>query len=731
MTRPRAFSVVVLALLTGCVSSAPSARLLPAAEPADVPMKSSLSVTSNSDNGPGSLREAIAKAKKGATITFRLKKRAKIVLTSGPITIVKSVSISGPGAALLSISGDGKSQIFKIAARQAVAIARVTLRKGRAAQGGAVENDGTLTLDNDVFSANEAFDAATTLRRASASFDPRPHFHNGRAAKHPAAPRFIRNAAVASGGAGGAIYTTGELVVSACTFSGNHAGGSASGSYGLGGAIAQLSGTAKISGSTFTSNLAGAGGTDSWGTGGAVYTTAGTLTLSDDTFSSNKAGGGDFGYGGAVYADQWFSGSNDTFNGNVAYGNGQQGNAFGGAIYAGTGLSVSRGQFSNNAAMGGSSRVYGYAFGGAIDSEASASLSGVSFTSNSTTGGNGGSAGGGAVYVGGGTSAWNSVTFSSNIASASGNGSYADGGAVSVFSGLTISGASSFSSNQAEVALGNALGADGGAVAVQVGPFAFTGSASNNVATTEGGAFWIDDVASMANSLLSVNRVTAVQSANDGGGGIYVGLGGTLTVTGSTLTGNATAGSVPNTGGGGIFNAGSASFANSTIDGNKSSVDGGGIENEAAGGFSLANVTVYQNVASGAGGNLKNHFADASMAIANSIFAGGSAGGSANDVSNDGSIVSGDYNIIQSAVEGHAPSGAVSHNLAADPKLAALTNNGGPTPTNADSSSSPGTAYIPFNNCLALDVFVDQRGYLRDATVNGYCDVGAFEDQSP
>lgn len=709
------------------------AHFLPASSLDGLAKKTTFVVTSAADSGPGSLRQAVAKAKSGSIITFRLRKHGKIVLTGGAIAIAKNLTISGPGASALSISANGKSQLFTIGAHAAVTIGGLTLTKGNAAQGAAVHNTGILTLENDIFESNNApgiGGAADLPNAAEDRFRPHPRTHNGRAPKHPAAPQLSPNAS-AGVGEGGAVYNAGKLIVSSCTFSQNTAGGKADGSRGMGGAIAQFAGSMKILQSRFVSNVAGGGTNGSWGMGGAIYVTAGRLTLTGDTFTSNEAGGDDYGYGGAVYDDQRLSGSKNTFTTNRAYGNGAVGNAYGGAVYAGGGLSLSGDAFSENNAAGGTSTAYGYAFGGAIDSESTALLSFVTFSANAATGGKSGSAEGGAIYLGGGISKWTSPIFSANRATAPGPSSYAAGGAVSTFAPLTISGASSFSSNVASAAQSGSIGGQGGAVAVEIGPFAFTGSASKNVATTEGGALWIDGTASITNSLLSNNVVTAVGHANDGGGGIYVSVGGAVTLTGSTLAANVTRGSAPYTGGGGIFNAGSGTVTNSTIDENSSSVDGGGVENAAAGGFALVNVTVYQNSGAGNGGSVKNLYGDASMTITNSIFADGAVGSVPNDLSNDGTIISGDYNIIQAAMSGNALGGTTTHNLSVDPHLSPLADNGGPTSTNADSSSSPGTAYIPFNACLAVGIFEDQRGFLRDATVNGHCDVGAYEDQTP
>ncbi len=414
-----------------------------------------------------------------------------------------------------------------------------------------------------------------------------------------------------------------------------------------------------------------------------------------------------------------------------AFGSGVGGYAYGGAIYAGDGLALTGGSFSSNVAAGGSSTNAGEAFGGALDSESTASLSATTFSGNGVSGGQGGSGEGGAVYLGGGSSSWTGLSFSANEAVASGTSSYAAGGAVASFAPLSLSGGT-FTSNKAAVTGTGALGAVGGAVAVETGPFSLIGSATQNVATTEGGALWLDDVSLVKNTLISGNQVSAMQAPNDGGGGIYVSLGGTLTLTGSTLSANTVSGNIVSVGGGGIFNAGSSAISNSTIAGNSSAVDGGGFESDTTASSVLVNVTVYQNIAAGKGGNIKNLYSDSTMAISNTIVAGGKAAGSVNDISNDGTITSNDYNIVQALISGNPLKGLTAHNLTGeDPVLGALQDNGGPTPTDADGSSSPGTAYIPYSVCSAAGITVDQRQYPRNPTAMGFCDVGAFEDQTP
>ncbi len=93
-----------------------------------------LTVTNTNDNGPGSLRQAIADASAGDTITFNLLLPAIIGLTSDELLIDRNLTISGPGAKSLTIEvfgGSGGPQAMEIAAGSLdVTITGLTIANG-------------------------------------------------------------------------------------------------------------------------------------------------------------------------------------------------------------------------------------------------------------------------------------------------------------------------------------------------------------------------------------------------------------------------------------------------------------------------------------------------------------------------------------------------------------------------------------------------------------------------
>lgn len=112
-----------------------------------------ITVTSNNDSGAGSLRQALIDAAPTDTIDFSV--TGTIILTSGELTIVKDITINGPGAASLTISGNDSSRVFSIGETFVVAISDLTISDGNpGGPGGGILNEGTLTLLNVTVSGN-------------------------------------------------------------------------------------------------------------------------------------------------------------------------------------------------------------------------------------------------------------------------------------------------------------------------------------------------------------------------------------------------------------------------------------------------------------------------------------------------------------------------------------------------------------------------------------------------
>ncbi len=113
-----------------------------------------LVVRAVNDGLPGSFTYALANAGNNDVISFALPSYPAVVRMPGATanTLIRNITIKGPGANLLTISGDNNGdftpdrQLFRIRSR--VTIEGVTLSHGVAAFGGAmlVESNGTLTL---------------------------------------------------------------------------------------------------------------------------------------------------------------------------------------------------------------------------------------------------------------------------------------------------------------------------------------------------------------------------------------------------------------------------------------------------------------------------------------------------------------------------------------------------------------------------------------------------------
>src|SRR5438552_14842816 len=104
-----------------------------------------ITVTNTNDSGVGSLRQALAMANGGDTITFAVS--GTIGLTSGELLVDKSITISGPGAGELVIDGNAKNRVFHVGSGTTVTVSGLTITNGNASgfypgnEGGGVLNE--------------------------------------------------------------------------------------------------------------------------------------------------------------------------------------------------------------------------------------------------------------------------------------------------------------------------------------------------------------------------------------------------------------------------------------------------------------------------------------------------------------------------------------------------------------------------------------------------------------
>lgn len=147
-----------------------------------------VTVTSNANNGIGTLRDAIMNADNGDVINFQAG-LAPIILAA-EIEIEKNITIIGA----VEISGGEATRIFIIPEGKAVTIEGITLKDGNADNGGAIHNSGELHLRGVTLTANTATgNGGAVFNQGELSTDNDTHF--------------LRNAAAN----GGAIYSIGQL----------------------------------------------------------------------------------------------------------------------------------------------------------------------------------------------------------------------------------------------------------------------------------------------------------------------------------------------------------------------------------------------------------------------------------------------------------------------------------------------------------------------------------------
>jgi predicted outer membrane repeat protein len=297
------------------------------------------------------------------------------------------------------------------------------------------------------------------------------------------------------------------------------------------------------------------------------------------------------------------------------------------------------------------------------------------------------------------------------------------GGGVASYGNIFV-GDSSFTANTAPAGFG------GGGIFAGDGTLTISGSTFSGNQGYEGGG--IATRQDMGTPALEISSSTFAgnQATGEGGLGGGISSNGSLQIEGSTFSGNTS----PNSGGGLYHINESAAIINSTFSGNSANASGGGIYFRDAA-MSLDYVTITANTADadndgdGDGGGL---YFEASPEVGNSLIAENSdlSGGGPDcfmDTSFGSPLTSLDYNLIGDTT-GCDITGATANNLSGvSPVLGPLQDNGGPTQTHALLAGSPALDAANPASCLATD----QRGVSRPQPAAGRCDIGAYEGQYP
>ena len=688
-----------------------------------------ITVNSAADAGgicPGAtctLRQAISTAAPNDTINFAAG-IATVSLTSGELVINKRLTIRGPGANQLSVQrssagGTPEFRIFNISGNVSLTLSGLTIANGFApmSHGGGIYSAGALTINDSIISGNVA----------------------------------------GSGGIGGGgifLTETASLLVTNSTISGNAAVN------GSGGGIFAHFSTVDIINSTISGNSAAYGG--------GCSNFSETLTVTNSTISGNSAterGGGIYRSGGAVNARNTIIAQNtapagpDFFGALTTQGYNVIGNTSGMAVVGNATdqlnanpvlgpLQDNGGPTMTHALLSGSPAIErGHSSGSITDQRGLArpvddpSIPNVAGGDGSDIGAyevqadqlpgcsginrivnNNNDDGAGSLrFVIAHVCPGSTITFAPNVT-----------GAINLTSGELLINKSVTINGPGANVLAIQRSSAGGTPAFRifnVSPATVIASLSgltiaNGNTTGNGGG-----IANAGTLTITASAISGNASAGGGsGGGGAIHNTGTLTVIRSTLSGNQASGQ-----GGGVHNTGTLNFTNSTISGNSASGGifyGGGIFSN-GGMAAITNRTISGNTAYQGGG--MTIFAG-TVRAKNTIIAQNLASSSDKDVS--GALTSEGFNLIGNSTGAVITPAQFSDQIGPDgslidPMLGPLQNNGGPTLTHALFTGSPA---IDKGHSSGLPN--DQRGVLRpvgSALVSGGDggDIGAFEVAAP
>lgn len=509
-------------------------------------------VANSTNNAVGSLRLAILAANAGDTITFNSATNGlPITLTTGELVINKSLVIMGNNTTNTVISGGVNSRIFNISNAGAVAIIGVKLTGGSTllnggamdisnstvqvtaceisnntalGNGGAINNAGSLYINNSIVTENTALGTASSNGGGAI-------FNNGGTLVIENGTTLSHNMATGLSGSGGAIFSSsGAVTVSNSVIDSNAANRA-------GGAIEMINGSVMINGSLLSNNnVAGSAGLPSPGNGGAVHVSGSSATMILDS---------------------------TLVVGNIAA-------TEGGGLWnqSGSTLSLNNSAVQANVALGASANDGG---GGIFNNGGTVNINGSLVNGNMAVGASG--SGGGIFSVSGTVTVHNSLLDSNSANRA--------GGAIELIDGTLSVAGCIMSYNDVNGTAGTANPGNGGAIHV-TGMSGTTVNIDscliiNNMAAAEGGALWNQSGSTLniQNAELHAN-VAMGASSNDGGGAVF-NNGGTLNLTNTMLAHNMATGASGS--GGAIFSTdGVITINDCYLDSNAANRAGGAIE---------------------------------------------------------------------------------------------------------------------------------------------------------
>lgn len=269
-------------------------------------------VTTLADSGPGSLRAAVEGSSDGTTIYFDPALNGQtITLTSGELAIDANITITGPGANLLTVSRDGQAspfRIFHVLPGHAVIIEGLTMSGGSVSGGGIYNDRSAVSIRNCAIQGNFSPDVGGGIYNSGSGGSATLTIVDSTVAGN--------HADSAGGGISNAASSGGSAILSLWNSNVENNGAfffMIPFGHGDGGGIANAGTGAKVTltDTSVSHNLAGMNDPFPVGDGGGI-SNSGTLTILTSTIDGNQcwfSGGGISNFGSLTIINSTVSGN--------------------------------------------------------------------------------------------------------------------------------------------------------------------------------------------------------------------------------------------------------------------------------------------------------------------------------------------------------------------------------------------------------------------------------------